>query len=164
MLGFYNSDPNQEQPHPWTTAIKLNKSPLPRLGYRILKDMSSLYSPVPSKAIKFLFPACPKLCLWDSIWHQCIEAEFLAPRVKFPKCNAWSYKYSTFPRKFPILLAWSIPQASAPTTFCLFPTFSQLLSSSSLCTHGLCTHGLCTHGLCTHGLCTHGPWCLQFFS
>ena len=137
MLGLYNSDPNQEQLHPWTIAIKLTKFPLPRLGHRILKGMSSLCSPMPSKTIKFLFPTSPKLCLWDSTWHQCTEAEFLASRVKFPKCNAWSSKYSAFPRKFSILLAPSISEASAQTTFCIFPTFSHLLSRLSLCTYGV---------------------------
>ena len=63
-----------QQPCPWTTAVKLlTKSSL--AGTHSFWGISPLYPPLAKQSYSFLQP---DLCLWDSIHHQCIEAEFLA--------------------------------------------------------------------------------------
>ena len=50
-------DPYQ-QPHPWTTAIELTKSP--QVGTHSFEDMSLLCPPLPGKAIKLFFSTSPQ--------------------------------------------------------------------------------------------------------
>lgn len=56
--------------------------------------------PLPSKVINLFFSTWPKLCIQDSIWHQCTEAEFLASSLQWEPNPGWHLNWSKQPRQF----------------------------------------------------------------
>ena len=58
----------------WTITIKLLTSP--QVGTHGFETLAHCDHSLPCKAKQFFFLLHPKLCLWDLIQHQCIEARF----------------------------------------------------------------------------------------